>query len=216
MVTNNNTKRHETENIVIYSPSKVAEILEVKETFVKRLLRDRKLKGFKMGRYWRISQSSLEEYFFACNANGNGKKRVSKETIKKFEFHAALRSQNNIPGSMEMIEEEIRAAKGEIRSEVGYRKIASISRLRRAVMLRYGKQQKLETMENNLGNLASEAYPDVTGLIDERNPDVLEQIFEKAAKRSDHQMRDSLEAYRKDNAGLKADDEVHMVKVAGV
>ena len=36
----NTVKRQETKGMNIYSPKKVAEILEVKESFVKRLLRE--------------------------------------------------------------------------------------------------------------------------------------------------------------------------------
>ena len=54
-------------SINIYSPKKVAEILEVKESFVMRLLREGKLEGFKVGKFWRVSMAGLEAYCDACN-----------------------------------------------------------------------------------------------------------------------------------------------------
>jgi len=215
-----NTTKNEKESIVIYSPAKVAEILEVKETFVKRLLRDGKLKGFKLGKFWRISKASLDEYCQTCSGNGTGKTGVRQNTKKKFQFHAALRSQNRIPDSMEMIEKEIRDAKEQIRSEVGYKKVASIARLKTAVMLRHAKQQKLETMDEYLGKLASEAYPEVNGLIDEQNPDALEQMFEELAKNQNQKMVDLIDRETMKSIGDRKenppqdDGEVNMVKVA--
>lgn len=220
MRNSNSITKNEKESVVIYSPAKVAEILEVKETFVKRLLRDGKLKGFKLGKFWRISNSSLDEYCQTCSGNGNGKTRVSQETKKKFQFHAALRSQESIPDSMEIIEQEISDAKEKIRAEVGYKKVVSMARLKRAVMLRHAKQQKLETMDEYLGNLAYEAYPDENGLIDERDPDVLEKIFEDWAKQPkksmleylDKSLLEMLDKRKKDPD--QDDGEVHMVKAA--
>jgi len=43
----------------IYSPEKVAEILDVKKAFVMRLLRSGELKGSKMGKFWRVTESAL-------------------------------------------------------------------------------------------------------------------------------------------------------------
>ena len=73
-------------SINIYSPKKVAEVLEVKESFAKRLLREGNLKGFKVGRFWRVTQEALDDYCASCGENGNGKRKVSKTSKTKSGF----------------------------------------------------------------------------------------------------------------------------------
>ena len=54
------TKDSRTERF--YTPEQVARLLQVKAITVHRWLREGKLKGFRIGRLWRISHSQLEEF----------------------------------------------------------------------------------------------------------------------------------------------------------
>lgn len=45
-----------------YTPEQVARLLQVRTITVHRWLREGKLKGFRIGRLWRISHSHLEEF----------------------------------------------------------------------------------------------------------------------------------------------------------
>ena len=179
----NNTNNNVTENgnIVILSPSKVAEILEVKESFVKQLLREGKLKGFKMGKFWRITEAELNAYYVNCSKNGNGTSRVSEDTRNKIRFHVSLRSQDKTINKVGSMEEDIEKIKRDVRAQYGYKKVASIIKLKSNVVTREDKQRKLDTMDDYLGDLVSKTYPDIIDLT-EKDPDTLEELFKEAAK----------------------------------
>lgn len=46
----------------VYTPEEVAEILQITEYTVLKWLRQGKLKGFRAGRLWRISEDHLNEF----------------------------------------------------------------------------------------------------------------------------------------------------------
>ena len=164
----------------IYSPKTVAEILEVKESFVKRLLRDGKLKGFKMGKFWRITKEALDEFCATCNGNGNGNGRISEEARNRIKFHAALKSKDSIPNCVELMNQNILKIKGEIPTQDDHKKIASIAKLKSVVVAREEKKAKLDTMAANLGELAEKAYPGAQNLVN-IDPDALEELFANQA-----------------------------------
>ena len=83
-------------NSRIYGPEKAAEILEVKVSFVKRLLREGILKGFKMDKFWRTTEDALNGYITVCRDKSNGKKTVDVGTRNKIRFHASIRSQESL------------------------------------------------------------------------------------------------------------------------
>jgi len=47
---------------IVYTPKEVAEILKVSEQVIADELKMSKLEGFKVGRQWRITESSLKLY----------------------------------------------------------------------------------------------------------------------------------------------------------
>lgn len=51
-----------TNNLVLYTPSQVAEILHMHVDNVKRLLRSGEIKGIKLGNRWRVDSRDLLEY----------------------------------------------------------------------------------------------------------------------------------------------------------
>lgn len=187
-----NTNVKENGNIVILSPAKVAEILEVKESFVKRLLREGTLKGFKMGKFWRITEVALNAYYANCSKNGNGTSRVSEDTRNKIRFHVALRSQDTTLNKVESMEQDIEKIKRDVRAQDGYKKVASIVKLKSNVVTRQEKRQKLDTMDDYLGDLVSKTYPDLRDLTD-MDPDTLEELFIEAAKEPKRSMLEYLD-----------------------
>lgn len=162
----------------VFSPKSVAEILEVKESFIKRQLREGNLKGFKLGKFWRIPKAALDEYCQSCtgNGNGNGNGKVAEETRNKIQFHAALRSQDAIPGSLEATEANIEEIKARLAVEQGFKKIAYMAKLRTAVKAREEKKQRLNSMADDLNVRVEKAYPGLSVLIDQ-DPDALEEYF---------------------------------------
>ncbi|MFW6027085.1 MAG: helix-turn-helix domain-containing protein [Candidatus Woesearchaeota archaeon] len=45
-----------------YTPTELSKMLKVEEDHVRRLLRKEKLKGIKIGKYWRVKKKYLQEY----------------------------------------------------------------------------------------------------------------------------------------------------------
>ncbi len=187
-----NTKKEMNKVTEIYSPNKVAEMLEVKEAFVKRLLREGKLAGFKLGKFWRITQESLEDYCAKCGKNGNGRHGSSDQARNKIRFHASLRSADFLPGTVERLNQQISDLKQDLRGETGHRKVAIIEKLRSAVTLREEILKRLEGLSTELDDLGTRAYPVVAGLV-ETNPDALEELFTRAANEPKKRMVDLLD-----------------------
>ena len=46
----------------LYTPTEVAEILTVKESTVRRWMRNGAMPGIKIGKFWRIPEEALEAY----------------------------------------------------------------------------------------------------------------------------------------------------------
>lgn len=194
------------ETTIIYSPKKVGEILEVTESFVKRLLRDGKLKGFKMGKFWRIPKAAMDEFCAACNGNGNGKGLIAEDSRNRIKFHATLRSRDRLPNNIEVMEQNILKIKGELPAQDDHKKIASIAKLKSVVNAREEKKAKLETMADSLGELAAKAYPGIQDLVNQ-DPDTLEALFANDAN--------GAEDAQLANAGKVAEDQ-HPLKVMKV
>lgn len=46
----------------IYTPDEIAEKLKISEQTVRRYLREKKIKGFKLGNSWRVKEKDLLEF----------------------------------------------------------------------------------------------------------------------------------------------------------
>lgn len=51
-----------TDTIKVYTVKDVMKILKISETTVLTMLKDGRLKGIKVGRYWRISEENLRAF----------------------------------------------------------------------------------------------------------------------------------------------------------
>jgi len=54
----------------VYTPAQAAKILKVSEFTVLRMLRDRRLSGFKVGRQWRVSRLDLDKFMKEQGSRG--------------------------------------------------------------------------------------------------------------------------------------------------
>ena len=174
------TQKENTKASEIYSPKTAAELLEVKESFVKTLLRDGQLKGLKLGKFWRVTQEGLDDYCARCGNNGNGHNGVSQDMKNKIKFHANLRSGDVLPNSFGKLTNEISKLKEDLQAEAGHKKVAIIAKLQMAVTLREQVRRRLNGLDTELTDLGMKAYPDLAGLV-ETAPDALEEIFTQAA-----------------------------------
>ncbi len=205
--------QNENGNRKIYSPEKLAEIMEVRKPFVMRLLREGKLKGFKMGKFWRISDENLQAFLATMNENGNGKKRMTADTKNKMRFHASLKSQKSLPDSFMRVEETILQLKDRLQEQTGYEKIATIAKLQSAVMLREELKEKLSSMDATLNAIGSKAYPELMDLAD-KDADTLEELFVKEAQSPKKSMVDFLHKGALEMVANHSEDEKEVVKAA--
>lgn len=164
----------------IYSPKKVAEILDVNEAFVLRLLRSGNLKGFKMGKFWRVTESALTEYCISNSNNNKGKSTISSAMRNKIKFHANIKSQNKMPEALERMEKAIKKIKRKLPDQGKYQKVAMVAKLKALVEEREEILRRLEEMPGKMEALAEKAYAEATNLIDQ-DPDDLEALFRKIA-----------------------------------
>lgn len=162
--------------VVVHTPEKVAERLDVKVSYVKRLLREGSLKGIKMGKFWRVTQESLDAFIARFDQGDQVNKSVSKGTLSKMRYQGALKSKNAAPGSIEKMTENIGKIKAELPAQEHFEKIPSIDKLKSTVLQREERKQKLETLPDFLDALSEQAYPGARGLVNE-DPETLEAMF---------------------------------------
>jgi excisionase family DNA binding protein len=62
MMRKNHLDPNQTERDVYYTPEEVAELLRVKRKHVLDLLRSGRLKGVKVGKFWRIRKTDLQAF----------------------------------------------------------------------------------------------------------------------------------------------------------
>jgi len=175
----------------IYSTKELTEVLGVKESFVNSLLRDGILKGFKMGRFWRVSEHSLNAYYAKCQENGNGKKRMGADTKNKIKVHASIKSQEALPSAVERVNEIIGTLKDQIKTIEGSKKVPMIAKFQSAITLREELNQKMDGMDERFNNLVAKTYPELMGLVNE-DPDTIEAILVEAARNPEKKMLDSI------------------------
>jgi excisionase family DNA binding protein len=165
----------------IYSPKTVAELLEVKESFIKRQLRAGTLKGVRIGKFWRIPEENLGAYLKIVAQNGNGKGRMSGQTKNKIKFHACLKSQDSAPKTIQNLLEEIKEVKERLQEEKGPRRIPLIAKWFALTKQVSGKRRGIDSIDAQIQDLAFAAYPDAAGLAD-KDVDALETLFKEAAE----------------------------------
>jgi excisionase family DNA binding protein len=173
----------------IYSPKKVAEVLEMKESFVKRQLREGTLKGVRIGKFWRVPEESLGAYLTAIGENGKGKAKMNGQTKNKIKFHACLKSQDCTPKTIQNLLEEIEEVKEKLQEVKGPRRIPLIARLFTLTKQVSGKRQSIGTIDAQIQDLAFMAYPDAAGLADE-DLNVLERLLKESADMPDKSIGD--------------------------
>lgn len=161
---------------VVYSSRKVANKLDVKVSYIKRLLRNGTLKGVKVGKFWRIKKEDYDAFIAGLNQDDHGKAGVSADTLSKMRYHGALKSKNAAPGSIEKMTENIGKIKAELPAQEHFEKIPSIDKLKTTVMQREERKQKLESLPGFLDALSEQAYPGAKELVNE-DPDALEAMF---------------------------------------
>lgn len=186
----------------VYSPEEVADVMSVKKAYVLRMLREGHLKGFKMGKFWRIAGEQLQEFISAMSENGNGKRRMKPEAKEKIRFHTCLRSQDSLPKTLEELDVVISDLKDKLKNQSGHRRVATIARLHAAVQHREELKEKIGSMDETLNAIGSRAYPDFMKLAD-LDGDNLESVFVQNAKSPAQTM---LETFERKVSEMKAQE----------
>lgn len=190
----NNTKKEEgkmtksNDTQVIYTPQEIADLLNVKVSFVNRELREGKMTGFKVGKSWRITQDAFNDY---CNNrihSTDGKRSVKESTKAKIRFHANVRHMKDLPDAVETMTKNINKMKGELPGLDTYEKLSALMKMKALVQTKAEKEQRLVNKDEHLGTLANKAFPGMTDLLN-MDPDEAEEYFLR---------------YEKEQAGRKA------------
>ena len=168
---------------VAMAPKEVAEVLGVKVQFVMRLLRAGKLKGGKMGKFWRVYPSAVQAYVDQCMEAGNGRSKASEGTLNKMKYNAGLKRMTMAPKSFERLDTDIKRLKGEIQIRNQLARVPKIARLKSTVEAKEEKRRQIDGMPDLLNNLSELAYPGMRELADE-DPDDLEDQFTREAQDS--------------------------------
>ena len=168
-------------SIVVYSPEEVAKMYGLKVKYVKDMLRSGELPGFKIGKFWRITQASLDSFVATLIKKGNGKGHLDENVLNIIKYHANLRSKDSLPKNITKMEENILKIKGELQEqEDSDRKVPAVAKLKATVVAEEANKKKMEAMPGLLADLADNAYPGMKDLVDE-DPDTLEAQFRDEA-----------------------------------
>lgn len=185
-------KKSGNESTTIYSPKEVAKMFGVKTSYIKRLLRNGTLKGFRIGKFWRIKKESLDAFIAGFEQDSQGKAGLSQDTIDRIRYHAGLKSRDTTPNSIEKLNENIGRLKAEIQTQDRFGKIPKIAKLKSTVLLREGKRTKMESLPVYLEDLSDKAYPGVKEMVNEA-PDALEAKFSQEAQKSEDSQKNTEE-----------------------
>jgi excisionase family DNA binding protein len=176
-------KQRLTTQDVAMAPKEVAEVLGVKVQFVMRLLRAGKLKGGKMGKFWRVYPSAVKTYMDQCMEPSNGRSEASEGTLNKMKYNAGLRSMAMAPEGFKKLDTDIKRLKGEIQIRNQLERVPKIAKLKSTVEAKEEKKRQMQNMPDRLNGLSDSAYPGMRELADE-DPDDLEHRFTREAQDS--------------------------------
>ncbi len=168
----------------VLTVEQVADRLGLSEAGVKRLLKEEKLKGFKIGKFWRTTSGNLNQFIADCQRAGNGVVQVGAEMRAKLRYNAVLRGKEAAPKAIDSLNADIDRVKQEIQVRDQLGRVPKISQLKSAVKSREEKQQRLEELPGILEDLSENAYPGMRALADE-DPETLEALFTGEANNAD-------------------------------
>jgi excisionase family DNA binding protein len=75
-----NTTEKQTVNSKLVTIEEAADRLGVKKSYIKRMCRDQKIRAFKVGKFWRMTEPSLSE--FVDNLNVNSQKTKLSQDVQ--------------------------------------------------------------------------------------------------------------------------------------
>ena len=160
----------------LLTPSEAAARISVDGKYVKRMLREGKIKGIKVGKFWRITEAALVEFITNLEKANSGNGGLSQNAKDKLTYTAILRSREVTPHSIEKLNQEISDLKAALQIEDQLKKVALTSKLHDRVVERETKRMRLDEIPQMLNTLADSAYPGMRELIDE-DPEALEAMF---------------------------------------
>lgn len=171
----------------LITTKEAANRLGVKDAYIKRMCREGKLKGFKVGKFWRVTDAAIADLIDNLqNGNGGngGNGGFSQDAKDRIRFHANLRSQERAPESIDRLNQNIEELKAAMKTEDSLKRLALAAKLRELVLERETKRNRLDHMPEFLDELADSAYPGMKDLVDE-DPDTLEAYFASEVQQKD-------------------------------
>ena len=169
----------------LMTTKEAADRLGVEEPYVKRICRERKLKGIKVGKFWRITEAALSQFIVNLEQGNGGNGGFSQDAKDRIRFHATLRSRETTPGSIEKLNQGIGLIKAAMQIEDQLKKVALTAKLKNQVVQRETKRMRLDEIPQMLDALADTAYPGMKELINE-DPEALEALFAAEVNGGEH------------------------------
>jgi excisionase family DNA binding protein len=170
-----NTTEKQTINSKLVTIEEAADRLGVTKSYIKRMCRDQKIRAFKVGKFWRMTEPSLSEFVDDLNVNSH-KTKLSQDVQNKLRFHSMIRILDAAPEKIERLNNTIGQVKETFRNENNIKRIALASKLKNLVVDRETKKQMVKEIPEAIDELADVAYPGMKEIVNE-NPDEIESFF---------------------------------------
>ncbi len=162
-------------NSKLVTIEEAAERLGVKESYIKRMCREQKIRAFKVGKFWRMTEPSFSEFVNNLDVNGE-KTKLRQDVQDKLRFHSMIRSLEAAPESIERLNGNIDQVKENFMKENTMKKIALAAKLKDLVVKRENKRKTVKMLPDDLDELAEVAYPGMKECVNE-DANTLEWFF---------------------------------------
>ena len=176
------------------TPKEAAEILGLKEKYVKTLIREGVLPAKRIGKFMRITQEGLDSFIANLDDSNNGKKRMSENVRSQIKYHAKLKSKESTPKAIQMMTDRILKIKQDLAAlNDSDKKVPVVAKYKSTISAKVANMEKMEAITEELGELGEQAYPGMRDFVDE-DPDTLEEIFTQEAQGPQEGNHETLQA----------------------
>lgn len=164
------------------TPKEAAEILGLKEKYVKNLIREGILPAKRIGKFTRITQDGLDTFIANLDDSSKGTKRMSENVRNQITYHAKLRSKVSTPKAIQMMAARILEIKADLATlDDSDKKVPVVAKYKSTISAKLANIKKMGAISEELEALADQAYPGMRDLID-MDSDTLEELFTQEAQ----------------------------------
>ena len=164
------------------TPKEAAEILGLKEKYVKTLIREGVLPAKRIGKFMRITQEGLDSFIANLDDSNKGTKQMSEGVRSQIKYHAKLRSKDSTPKAIQMMSDSILKIKADLEAlDDSDKKVPVVAKYKSTISAKVANMEKMGAISEELEALSEQAYPGMRDFVD-ADPDTLEEIFTQEAQ----------------------------------